>query len=124
MSVAAAPSSVARKALNVLTSEQVNFYKEQGYLHIPAMFTPEETEELSSHLNWLIEDWAMKDAGWTGPWRKKYMDAETEKKSKLIALHDLQYYSDAWARAVTKKKLAGAMSDLLDGGPVELHHST
>jgi hypothetical protein len=109
---------------NVLTPEQVALYKEQGYLHIPAMFTPAETQELSDHLDWLIDVWAMKDQGWTGPWRKKYMDAETEKKSKLIALHDLQYYSDAWARAVTNRKLAGAMADLLDGGPVELHHST
>jgi len=121
----ATAAAVSRKlATNVLTADQVAFYKENGYLHIPGMFTPEETAELSDHLNWLIDTWAMKDQGWTGPWRKKYMDAETEKKSKLIALHDLQYYSDAWARAVTKRKLAGAMSDLLDGGPVELHHST
>ena len=82
---------------NVLTPEQVAFYKEHGYLHIPEMFSAEETAEMSEHLNWLIDVWAMKDAGWTGPWRKKYMDAETEKKSKLIALHDLQYYSDAWS---------------------------
>src|SRR5437763_17123385 len=52
------------------------------------------------------------------------MDEKTEKKSQLIALHDLQYSADAWARAVTKAKLAAAMADLLDGGPVELHHST
>jgi hypothetical protein len=108
----------------VLAPEQVASYHDHGFLHIPAMFTPAETAELSDHLDWLIDVWAMKDAGWTGPWRKKYMDADTEKKSKLIALHDLQYYSDAWARAVTNKKLAGAMADLLDGGPVELHHST
>src|ERR671912_502052 len=108
----------------VLSREQVAFYHEHGYLHIPAMFTEQETDELSEHLNWLIDTWAIKDQGWTGPWRKNYMDAETEKKSKLIALHDLPYYSDAWARAVTKRKLADAMADLLDGGPVELHHST
>jgi hypothetical protein len=124
MTTATAPSIASKIATNVLTAEQVAFYKEQGYLHIPGMFSAEETAELSDHLNWLIDTWAMKDQGWTGPWRKKYMDAETEKKSKLIALHDLQYYSDAWARAVTKRKLAGAMADLLDGGPVELHHST
>jgi hypothetical protein len=122
MTTAVAPSH--RVQGNVLSPEQIAFYHEQGYLHIPGMFTPAETAELSDHLNWLIDTWAMKDAGWTGPWRKKYMDAETEKKSKLIALHDLQYYSDAWARAVTNRKLAGAMADLLDGGPVELHHST
>ena len=109
--------------LNVLTPEQVTTYREDGFLRIPAMFTPEETAELSDHLNWLIETWAIKDAGWSGPWRKKYMDTATEKKSKLIALHDLQYYSDAWARAVVKKKLAAAMADLI-GPVVELHHST
>ncbi len=108
----------------VLSPEQVEDYREHGFLHIPAMFTPAETSELSDHLDRLIENWAIKDQGWTGPWRMKYMDEATEKKSKLIALHDLQYYSDAWARAVTSRKLAGAMADLLDGGPVELHHST
>jgi len=112
------------RTMNVLSAEQVEFYKEHGYLRIPEMFTAAETDELSNHLDRLIESWAVKDQGWTGPWRKQYMDKETEKKSKLIALHDLQYYSDAWARAVTSRKLAGAMADLLDGGPVELHHST
>jgi hypothetical protein len=118
------PSRGSTASLNELSSEQVAFYRENGFLHIPGMFSPAETAELSEHLNWLIETWAMKDAGWSGPWRKKYMDVETEKKSKLIALHDLQYYSDAWTRAVTKRKLAGAVADLLDGSPVELHHTT
>ncbi len=124
MTTATASAPVRKIATNVLTPEQIAFYKENGYLHIPGMFSAEETAEMSDHLNWLIDVWAMKDAGWTGPWRKKYMDVETEKKSKLIALHDLQYYSDVWARAITKRKISGAMADLLDGGPVELHHST
>jgi hypothetical protein len=122
-SIAASHPRVA-KTTNVLSPDQIAFYHDHGYLHIPAMFTPAETDELSDHLNWLIETWAMKDQGWTGPWRKKYMDEATEKKSQLIALNDLQNYSDARARAVTNRKLAGAMADLLHGGPVELHHST
>jgi len=108
---------------HVLSDEQVAFYREHGYLHIPQMFSPAETDQLSEHLDWLIDSWAVQDQGWTGPWRQKYMDAATERKSKLIALHDLQYYSDAWARAVTNAKLTGAMADLL-GPLVELHHST
>ena len=113
----------ASGAPHALTADQVASYHERGYLHIPAIFTEQETDELSEHLNWVIENWAIKDQGWTGPWRQKYMDAATEKKSQLIALHDLQYYSDAWARAVVKPKLAGAMADLL-GPVVEFHHST
>jgi len=113
----------ATGALHSLSPEQVAFYHEHGYLRIPEMFSPAETDELSDQLDWLIESWAIKDQGWTGPWRKKYMDATTERKSQLIALHDLQYYSVAWSLAVLKRELCGAMADLI-GPSVELHHST
>jgi phytanoyl-CoA hydroxylase len=109
--------------LNTLTAEQVAFFNENGFLRIEKMFTPLETQELSEELNWVIDVWAFKDAGWSGPWRKKYMNEETEKKSKLIALHDLQFYSAAWMRAATNRKLCGALADCL-GPVVELHHTT
>jgi hypothetical protein len=107
----------------MLTAEQINFYNEHGYLHIPAMFTRAETDELSDELDRLVQDWAFTNEGWTGPWRLAYMDPETEKKSKLTYLHDLQFYSDAWMRAVTHPRLVDAVSDLI-GENVELHHST
>jgi phytanoyl-CoA hydroxylase len=109
--------------MGMLTPQQVQFYQDQGYLHIPEVFTRAETDELASELMWLIDTWAMKDAGWTGPWRKQYMDPETEKKSKLIALHDLQFYSAPWARAVINPRLVACMVDIL-GPNVELHHTT
>jgi len=112
-----------RSHRNFLTEEQVAFYHEHGYLHVPQMFDPAEIDEMSEHLDWVIETWAVRDAGWSGPWRRKIMDEATEKRSQLIALHDLQFYSDAWARALTKRELGGAMSDLI-GPEVELHHST
>ena len=97
----------------MLTLDQVNSYRERGFLRIPEVFTPAETDELSEHLDWVIRTWAIPDASWTGPWRKVYMDEKTEKKSKLIALHDLQFYSQPWMRAVTNARLVKAMSDLL-----------
>ena len=51
------------------------------------------------------------------------MDTETEKKSKLTAMHDLQFYSAAWLRAVTHARLVETLGDIL-GPNVELHHST
>ena len=107
----------------MLTEEQVAFYNEHGYVHIPEMFTQEETDELQTELERLVVDWATTDKGWTGPWRKQYMDEETEKASKLTAMHDLYFYSRAWSRAVTNPRLTGAMSQLI-GPDVELHHST
>lgn len=116
--------------MGLLTSEQIAFYHEHGYLHIPNVFTKQEAADLKTELDWMIRVWANVGVGWTGPWRKALMNLEDEAKSKLIAMHDLQYYSDVWMKAVTKPNLADTMSQLLagpnepDGAPVELHHST
>ncbi|MBI3831734.1 MAG: phytanoyl-CoA dioxygenase family protein [Planctomycetes bacterium] len=114
--------AVERKLLH-LTQEQVDFYNEHGYLHIPKVFTKDEIDAMDRELMILIDRWATNEAGWTGPWRKVYMDAETEKKSKLVAMHDLQLYSQAWNAGVNNKILCDSMQDLI-GPNVELHHST
>ncbi len=107
----------------MLTPAQTDFYHERGFLRIPHVFTAAETAELSAELDRLVEDWAFTNPGWNGPWRQAYMDPETEKKSKLTAMQDLQYYSDAWMRAATHPRLVACMADLI-GPNVELHHST
>lgn len=107
----------------MLAKYQIDFFHEQGYLHIPQVFSPAEIDTLSDDLDRLVQEWAFTSPGWTGPWRQAYMDPETEQKSKLTALHDLHFYSSAWCRAVTQPRLTEAVSDLL-GPDVELHHST
>jgi phytanoyl-CoA hydroxylase len=107
----------------MLTQRQVDFYNEHGFLHVPQMFTPQETDQLSDELDRLVQEWAFTSPGWTGPWRQAYMEPDVEKISKLTAMHDLQFYSSSWLRAVTQPRLTEAMSDLL-GPNVELHHST
>lgn len=107
----------------MLTQDQIDFYRENGFLHIPQIFDKGEIEELSDEMDRLVEEWAFTSPGWSGPWRLAYMDAETEKQSKLTAMHDLHLYSAAWCRAVTHCRLVSALADLL-GPNVELHHST
>jgi phytanoyl-CoA hydroxylase len=117
--------------MQLLTPDMIAFYREHGFLRIPAVFSREETAAMKTDLDWMIRDWANIGVGWTGPWRQALMNIEEEARSKLIAMHDLQYYSDVWMKAVTKPNLAAMMSQLLtteadgpDGAPVELHHST
>ena len=107
----------------MLTQEQIKFYNDHGYLHIPAVFNPVEIDELSDEMDRLVQDWALTNEGWTGPWRQAYMDPKTEKQSKLTSMHDLHFYSDTWCRALINSRLVAAMADLL-GSNVELHHST
>jgi len=117
----------------MLTPEQVDFYHEHGYLHIPDVFDTNHTQRMREDLDWMIQVWANVGVGWTGPWRKQLMDIETEARSKLIAMHDLHFYARSWMKAVTHDKLTAAMGQLLadrEAGqdpadvPVELHHST
>src|SRR4051812_49357137 len=72
MSIAEAGPTRVLPRMPELTPEQIASYHTHGFLRIENMFTPAETDELSEHLNWLIDEWAIKDAGWTGPWRQKY----------------------------------------------------
>ena len=114
--------AVAQK-YNLLTQNQIDFYHENGYLHIPQIFTTDEINTMVEELDWQIETWANRSQGWSGPLRKVYMDETTEKQSELIALHDLHRYSKAWCDAVTNDRLTGAIADLT-GPNVELHHTT
>ena len=107
----------------MLTAEQIAFFHNHGYLHLPQVFTPAEMDALDTDLTWIIDQWAVENMGWTGPWRRVLMDADTERKSTLVHIHDLQFYSEPWLSAVTKPAVAGAMASLL-GPNVELHHST
>ena len=79
----------------MLAQDHVNFYHQHGYLRIPAIFNTVEIEELSNEMDRLVQDWAVTNEGWTGPWRQAYMDPKTEKKAKLTHLHDLHFYSEA-----------------------------
>ncbi|HAI12164.1 MAG TPA: phytanoyl-CoA dioxygenase [Phycisphaerales bacterium] len=107
----------------MLTVDQINFYHEHGYLHLQQVFTAEHTQAMRDDLNWMIQSWSENSSGWSGPWRKKYMDEKTEKKSKLVHMHDLHHYAQSWSKGVTDQSLCQSISQLIDG-PVELHHST
>jgi phytanoyl-CoA hydroxylase len=97
-------------------------YAENGFVRVPGLFEPEEVDRLADDLDRLIQEWSF-EAAWIGPWREAYLDPEAAQSVKLSALHDLQLYSAAWARAVVNPRLGNLLSALL-GGPVEFHHTT
>jgi hypothetical protein len=108
----------------MLTQEQIDFFKENGFLRLEQVYSPEELKPMSEQLNYVINTFAERGPGWRGPWRKDYYDDEEEETSTLIAIHELQHYSAAWTRAVTKPELAEAVATLLETEALELHHVT
>ena len=105
-----------------LSQRDVEFYHENGFLRISAVYTPAESQALADDLDRLAREWATVDKRWTGPWRKVYMDEETEKTASLEAMHELSCYSQPWLAAVTNPKLVASLVQLL-GPDIELHHS-
>ena len=108
----------------MLTQSQINFFNENGFLRIEQVYSPEEISRMSEELNTIMQTFANWDAGWRGEWRKDYIEKEKEQKSVLVSIHEMQHYSAAWTRALTKPELADSIGDLLDSECVEIHHST
>ena len=100
----------------------MEFYHENGFLRIEEVFTPAESQAQADDLDRLAREWATEDRRWSGPWRKVYMDDETEKNARLEAMHELHHYSQPWLAAVTNPKLVACLTQLL-GPDIELHHS-
>ena len=97
----------------VLADSDAELFWERGYLRVAQVFSQEETAELKRELDRLIGEWANRESAWTGPWRQAYMDQETERAGKFAGMHDLQYYSAAWARAILHPNLVEVLVKVL-----------
>jgi phytanoyl-CoA hydroxylase len=115
--------AITRGELRVLTEEQVAFYEEHGYLRIPQVFAEEELEAMDRELLEVLATWGLDVVGWTGDWKKDYMEDELIHTTKLVGVEGVDLYSASWAAAIFNPNLCDAMADLI-GPAVEYHHTT
>lgn len=108
----------------MLTQDQINFFQENGFLRLEQVYPPEDLEKMQEELDYVIRTFANWNAAWQGPWRKEYMSEEEDRKATLVAIHELQHYSSAWARAILNPRIAEAIATLMETDAVELHHVT
>ena len=106
-----------------LSRQEIDFYHENGFLRLEGVFSPEEVEELSRELDHVIENFATRGKGWSGPWRQQIMDPNEEAQSVLVALHEIEMFAASWMRAVLKPRLTRSLAAIL-GPAVEFHHAT
>jgi phytanoyl-CoA hydroxylase len=104
----------------MLTAEQVEFYRENGYVVVRGMFTPEECAVFRAECHHLAERLSQIksiDATWSSA--RKLDGAE---ETKVLHCHDVQFQSAAFARLIADERLAGAASSII-GPNVQLHHT-
>ena len=110
----------------MLTPEQIQFYKDNGYVIAEGIFTSEEIDECVSETDTMFE--RVQQAGrrleatWGGKWRKAQIPTDEQGETSVLSIHNMQYHSAVFTRMLVNPKLAGSVAELI-GPNVVLHHS-
>jgi len=104
----------------VLSDEQIVFYKENGYVLVPGMFTPDESAAFRVECHELADRLAAIrdiDATWAS-----VQSADGAQPTKVLACHDVQFQSAALSGLIVDERLTGAAASII-GPNVQLHHT-
>ncbi|XP_069676048.1 phytanoyl-CoA dioxygenase, peroxisomal-like [Periplaneta americana] len=106
----------------MLTKEQVQFYKDNGFIKLENIFTEEEFKEISDEYDDLFA--RKKSIGLNATWKGKEMkDAANDEEVEVLSIHNLQFHSAVFTRLITNKKLLDALEDIMDTPNILLHHT-
>ncbi|MCL6475419.1 MAG: phytanoyl-CoA dioxygenase family protein [Firmicutes bacterium] len=110
------------KKLYALTPEQVQFYRENGYLLLKSVFTREEAQYLRDEAHALIHRLAQvySENGINAAWGSAR--EVTSLPTQLLHCHNAQYHSAAFARLMLDSRLTDRIADLI-GENIQLHHT-
>ena len=104
----------------MLTQEQLEFYRENGYLHVKGLFTKEEAATYRQEAHDLI-DRLQKTKDVEATWGSA---AEvTMTKTSLLHCHDVQFQSALLTRLLVDERLTGVAADVIGSPNVQLHHN-
>ena len=106
-----------------LTPEQVAFYRENGYLHLPAVFTAAEAAYLRAEAHALIQRLAAVRGGEQAlyaQWGSAKLVSDLP--TTLLHCHNAQFHSAAFTRLICDPRLTDRIADLI-GPNIQLHHT-
>lgn len=104
----------------MLSQEQVDFFRENGYLLVEGMFSAEEAAQFRQEAHALIERLQRHtsvDATW------KSAQGVTMEKTSLLHCHNVQFHSALFTRLMVDERLTDAASQIIDSPNVQLHHN-
>ncbi|PSN48716.1 hypothetical protein C0J52_08783 [Blattella germanica] len=108
----------------MLTKEQIQFYKENGYIKLSNIFTEKELQEISDEYDDLFErkqkENAELQAVWKGEEMKKACDIQND---VVLSIHNLQFHSIVFTRLILNNNLMDAMEDIMGTPNILLHHT-
>jgi ectoine hydroxylase-related dioxygenase (phytanoyl-CoA dioxygenase family) len=99
--------------MTALTAEQLSFYHENGYIHVPGLLTPYEAAAYRAECHELAERIGDNDATWA---------SVRDQGMRITHCHDVQFQSAAFTRLLVDPRLTGAAQGII-GPNVQLHHT-
>ncbi|WP_336785672.1 phytanoyl-CoA dioxygenase family protein [Paenibacillus sp. MMO-177] len=106
----------------MITQNDVEFYKENGYLLVQGLFSQQEVEDMRKAIDGILNRAAQSKFDSNAAWQGDYLPPEQLKKLVLKGFHDVQYHDAAFMRAAIHPNMAAVLSQLI-GPNVQLHHS-
>ncbi|XP_047995827.1 probable alpha-ketoglutarate-dependent hypophosphite dioxygenase [Leguminivora glycinivorella] len=105
-----------------LTPEQVQFWKDNGYIKLSGIFTKEELEVLSKEYDRLF--YLKNNPGMEAAWLGSAMEKATSGENYSVhSVHNLQYHSSIFANALHNENLLDALEGVIGTEDILLHHT-
>jgi phytanoyl-CoA hydroxylase len=108
--------------MNMITNEDVQFYKENGYFLARGVFNNEEVVEMRAAVERVIQRAALAQADHNHAWQGDFLPPEQLKKLVLKGFHDVHYHDASFTRAVIHPNMVAVLNGII-GPNVQLHHS-
>ncbi|CEJ81155.1 hypothetical protein VHEMI01300 [[Torrubiella] hemipterigena] len=101
----------------MLTTDQVQSFHDNGFLHIKGLLSKEEASKYRQGIHSLFDriDSKSYDATWGS--------AGERGATQLQHCHDVQFYDAVFGALIMDERLTGAASDLIGSPNVQLHHT-
>ncbi|TYP78936.1 phytanoyl-CoA dioxygenase family protein [Paenibacillus methanolicus] len=106
----------------MLSKQDAEFYKENGYVLVRGVFGPEEVEQMRGAVERTIRKAAAAKFDDNHAWQGDFIPAEELKKLVLKGFHDLQFHDACFTRAVAHPNMVAVLQQLI-GPNVQLHHT-
>ncbi|XP_038206881.1 phytanoyl-CoA dioxygenase, peroxisomal-like [Zerene cesonia] len=104
-----------------LTKAQIQFYKDNGYLHLKNLIKGRELERLSEEYDNLFQ--RKKDSALESSWVGTDGDREGKSELTVKGIHNLQMHHEVFARYLYNEDLLDALEDVMGTKNIVLHHT-
>ncbi|MDE2125636.1 MAG: phytanoyl-CoA dioxygenase family protein [Armatimonadetes bacterium] len=105
----------------MLTSEQLAFYQENGYVLVP-LLSREEATHLRDESHQLAER-LRTISNIDATWGSASEAVATAEKTVIYHCHNVQFYSAAFTRLLVNDRLTSAAAEIIGSPNVQLHHT-